>query len=215
MNIAPGCPIVDSENKIIGITTNNRHCYPDKGKFLYKPVEDFYIDYYNKNFKVNFYVSFLNREYIVNAEDKYMFGELIVFFYFESGLDFDENISFFYNNREIPYFSSENLFNLNIKANSKIYVIKKNSDFFNEKIINLIIKNVHSGQSHVLHANPDMTAKEFILKFCQYIRYPFIEFIDNCRLTFNGRKIAPNEYSIMSFGLSEGSNIYLYNFEGI
>ena len=98
MNIAAGCPIIDSENKIIGI---------------------------NKNFKVNFYVSFLNREYIVNAEDKYMFGELIVFFYFESGLDFDENISFFYNNREIPYFSSENLFNLNIKANSKIYVIKK------------------------------------------------------------------------------------------
>ena len=130
MNIAAGCPIIDSENKIIGNTVNDS--YPYEGIFLYKPIEDFYINYYNKNFKVNFYVSFLNREYIVNAEDKYMFGELIVFFYFESGLDFDENISFFYNNREIPYFSSENLFNLNIKANSKIYVIKKNSDFFNE-----------------------------------------------------------------------------------
>ena len=74
---------------------------------------------------------------------------------------------------------------------------------------------MHSGQSHVLHANPDMTAKEFILKFCQYIRYPFIEFIDNCRLLFNGRKIAPNEDSIGAFGLREGSNIYLYNLEGI
>ena len=74
---------------------------------------------------------------------------------------------------------------------------------------------MHSGQSHVLQVNPDMTSKEFILKFCQYIRYPFIEFVDNCQLRFNGTIITPNEESIWAFGLRENSTISLYNFEGI
>lgn len=92
-----GCPIVDREYKIIGIVTSSNY-FSNKGMFLNKPIEDFYLKYYNNKIKVIFYVSFLNMEYIIDAEDNYMFGEIIIFFYLKSGLDFDKNISFFYNN---------------------------------------------------------------------------------------------------------------------
>ena len=204
-----GCPIIDSENKIIGITTFSSY-YNNIGLFLYKPIEDFYINYYNKNFKVNFYVSFLDKKYIVKAEDKYLFGELIVFFYLESGLTFEENLAFFYNNREIPYFSTDNLFNLNIQNNYEIYVVrKKNSELSKDNIINIFMKGLNEGCT--LSVNPSIKIQEFILKFCQKMRHSYKDFIDNYKLIFNGKHINPNEDSISSLGLSDGCEIYYYS----
>ena len=50
-----------------------------------------------------------------------MFGELITFFYYESGLSYEDNLSFFYKNKEIPSYCCDNLRQLQINTNSKIW----------------------------------------------------------------------------------------------
>ena len=140
-----------------------------------------------------------------------MFGELIVFFYLESGLTFEENLAFFYNNREIPSFSTDNLFNLNIKANSKIYVVRKeNSELSKDNKINITMKGLY--ERYMLLVNPNIKIQEFILKFCQKMKHSYKDFIDNYKLIFNGKRINPNdEDSISSLGISNGCEIYFYS----
>ena len=204
-NNIDGCPILDKEYKIIGIATYNNY-YSNKGMFLNKPIEDFYLKYNNNKIKVIFHVSFLNKEYIIDAEDKYIFGELIIDFYLKSGLEFDYCISFFYNNKEIPSFSIDNLFHLNIQNYSKIYIIRKQyPEFSTYNLINLNIKG--HGVNCGLVVNSNIRNKELILLFCQKIRYPYSEVINNCKFIYNANLIRSNEDTINSLGLKDGSSI--------
>ena len=201
-----GCPILDNEYRIIGITTTSQYNY-NQGKFLTKPLEDFYLDNYGQNIKVIFHVSFLNEDYIVEAKEKYMFGELIIFFYFKSGLDFEENFEFKYHNNEIPNFSTHTLFQLDIHNNSEIYVSIR--QFSIDKVINLIICLNETSEKWIVLVNPEMKIKEFLLKVCQIIRYPYNEFNSDYRLYFNSNRIIPIEESVRTLGVMDCSKFEL------
>lgn len=52
-----------------------------------------------------------------------------------------------------------------------------------------------------------MKIKEFILKYCQHIKYPYKNFIIRGKLLFNSNTITPNEDTLNSLGLRNFSTI--------
>jgi len=216
---ALGCPILNySNDKIKGIHIS----LPKKndglffGMFLSKAIEDFCKQFSNsliesnlviknKDINIIFHDMDYNKDYTVETPENVMFGELIVYFYFSSGLDFDEQISFVFDEFELPCYSSEYLINLNIKDNSKIY-IKRNQNIISS-LINIIFLSSDKNTKILIHANPLMKTKELIMKFCQVFRYPFREIKAKYKFMFLAKTITPDEETLQDIGLINASSI--------
>ena len=216
---ALGCPILNySNDKIKGIHIS----LPKKndglffGMFLSKAIEDFCKQFSyslnesnlvikKKDINIIFLDMDYNKDYTVETPENVMFGELIVYFYLSSGLDFDEQISFFYHKVEYPCYSSEYLLNLNIKDNSKIYIERKQNIF--SPSINIIFLSSDKNKKILIHANPLMKTKELIMKFCQVFRYPFREIKAKYKFMFLAKTITPDEETLQDIGLINASSI--------
>ena len=227
INEALGCPILNNSiDKIKGINIsltkeNDNYFF---GMFLSKAIEDFYKQFSdsliesnlvirNKEINIIFHDIDYNKDYIVKCSENAMFGELIVYFYLSSGLDFDEQISFFLDEVELPCYSSEYLINLNIKDNDKIVIRRKPNIAF--QLINIIFLSSDRNTKILIHAIPFMKTKELIMKFCQVFRYPFREIKNDYKFMFLAKTITLDEKTLQDIGLKNSSEIdflHLNNF---
>ena len=142
-----------------------------------------------------------------------MFGELIIFFCLKSGIIISENMQFFFNNNEIPSYSSFILNQMNIQQNSIIYFTKQNKIMTNN-VINVSFRL--DGIRYNIIANPNMLVKELILKYCQFIWQPYKETISNYAFLFNSENIlSRNIFTLKYIGIQNCSTIEIVKVSGI
>ena len=133
-----------------------------------------------------------------------MFGELIIYFFLESGLEFDEKMNFYFNGKKISSYSTDFLINLNIENKSKIAFQRKELQM-KFQCINLIF-NFNNTRLPIL-AYLSMSVKELIMKFCQIFRYPFYETIQNNTFLYNSKKINDLDGNLEYFGFRDSERI--------
>ena len=123
MSEAIGCLILLSENnEVIGINLNEKEGN-NRGVLINKSIENFYNKYFK--IKIIFQDIDFNKKYSIEAFDYFIFVELISSFYCQSNLKFDGRITFFFNNEEISYYSTELLNFYNIVDGSRIFFQRK------------------------------------------------------------------------------------------
>ena len=217
-----GCPII-LDDKIIGIIIRKDKFNKYIGillspainnYFSFQNTQDTLLTNYNSftqnkdiQIKVIFHDMDHYKDYVINTNYNFMFGELIIYFYLESGLDFDESIRFSFNCKEISSYSCETLINLNIKNNSIISFGRKKLQLQFNLIWNIIF---HLKQGIIIIANPLMSVKELIIKFCQVFRYPFYEAIQNYVFIYNTKTINFMNCNLKEIGLKDGAKIDIY-----
>jgi len=210
--LSPGCPILNSkDNKVIGINTTLKGNNCKTGTFIFQAINDFYQNCFVANkYKINIYFFDLdnnNKKYTIKIKDiNIMFGELIVYFYIISGLEFNDNYIFFYNNLEIPSYSTNNLSNLNIRNNSQIFFKKRTSQIEIGMKLNIIF-DLTNGEKILVIADPNMLVKQLLLKFCQRFKHLYHHVLQNYKITFHGRTISPDDGNLLSIGLVDYSQI--------
>lgn len=198
-----GCPIFFSNklDKVIGIniTENNGN---NHGILINKPIENFYIKY-SKKIKVLFHDLDFNKNYTIEAFDFLMFGELIFYFYLQTNMLYDENITFIYNNNEIPFYSTKSLIYFNIGNNSKIF-LQRRTNFM--VIMNVTFSLLH-GNINIIQALGNMTTKELILKYFLINRKPYRDSVKRYKFLYNGKQVIPNQEKIQNLSIVNGSRI--------
>ena len=160
-------------------------------------------------FKINiyFYDMDKNKEYSIYIKSiDIMFGELIVYFYLISGLEYNDNFLFYYNNLVVPSYSTANLPNLNIQNNSKIF-FKRNTQINNCEIKINISFNISNENNIIVVTNPNMTVKELILKFSQAYKRLYHHLLQKYKIMFCSRELKPTDENILNIGLNNGSYI--------
>ena len=204
-----GCPILNQDNKVIGmnITINNIYNNND-GILLKNAIENFYDEYSNNYIKVIFYDQDYNKEYKVKVLYYSMFGELVTEFYLVSRLDDSDFLSFIFNNIEIPCYSFDSLINLNIINNSKIYVYRKTQSY-NVLGIHLIFSH-DNGHKICIRAQKSMKTKELIMRYSQKIRVPYKKVINKYRFIYNVKTIIIGEETLQYNNLPDGANIAVF-----
>lgn len=206
-----GCPIINRNNyKVIGINNGlDENTNLNSGVLIEMPIKNFndcYIDDRN-NLKFNVFFKYMYgyQNYEVECYENMMFGELIILFCLKSGIQINENMSFFFNNIEIPSYSSLFLNQMNIGENSTIYYMEQNKIMTN--IINVIF--TLEGKSNIIFATPNMLFKELILKYCQIIRYPYKEMKYNYFM-YNSQNIQGKDFlSLNNIGIKNNSRIVI------
>jgi hypothetical protein len=183
----------------------------NSGILIEQPIKNFNDIYFNAknnpnlNLTVIFQEMYGSKKYIVESEQNMMFGELIIFFCLKSGIQINENMSFFFDNNEIPSYSFITLNQMNIGQNSIIYYMQQNKIMTN-KIINVIF--TFEGRKNNICANPYMLIRELILKFCQIIRYPYKEMISNYKFLLGGKNLLRNDFlTLKNIGITNCSVI--------
>jgi len=208
-----GCPIINRyEHKVIGINNGlDDNTNLNSGILIEQPIKNFNDIYFNAknnpnlNLTVIFQEMYGSKKYIVESEENMMFGELIIFFCLKSGIQINENMSFFFDNNEIPSYSFITLNQMNIRQNSIIYYMQQNKIMTN-KIINVIF--TFEGRKNNICANPNMLIRELILKFCQIIRYPYKEMISNYKFLLGGKNLLRNDFlTLKNIGITNCSVI--------
>ena len=210
-NIPLGCPILNSKNnKVIGINNTLKGSHSKTGIFIYEEIYEFCKKFYiSYKFKINiyFYDMDKNKEYSIYIKSiDIMFGELIVYFYLISGLEFHDNFLFYYNNLVVPSYSTTNLQNLNIQNNSKIF-FRRNTQINPFEIKLNIIFNISNGNNIIVVANPNMTVKELILKFSQVYKRLYHHLLQKYKIMFCSLELKPTDENILNIGLNNGSYI--------
>ena len=211
MSMALGCPILNNlDNKVIGINITLIGGY-NYGMFIFPAIQEFRNKFSNNIIEVIFHDIELNKNYSVKAKNNFMFGELIVYFYFISGEEFDNNMKFFHQNIEIPSYSSATLINLNIYNKSIIHFSRFKQFCFGQmdKILNIIFK-LQNGKKFIIYAHPYMLVKELIMKFCQSFKCPYNEVIKKYRFFIGVKHIIPNQSTITNFGITDTSLIDVF-----
>ena len=189
---AIGCPILlINEHKVIGINITEQ-IGVNNGILIDKPILDFYFKYSTK-IKVIFQDIDLNKYYFIEAFDSFMFGELISSFYSQTNIDFDDKITFFFNNEEIPCYSTEILLFLNIENGSRIFLQRKL--YLKGNRINVIFC-LPNGNRRVIQALENNTTKELILKFFLSINQLYREAINKYGFYFNNSEIIPGDQTL-------------------
>ena len=189
---AIGCPILlINEHKVIGINITEQ-IGSNNGILIDKPILDFYFKYSTK-IKVIFQDIDLNKYYFIEAFDSFMFGELISSFYSQTNIPFDDKITFFFNNEEIPCYSTEILLFLNIENGSRIFLQRKL--YLKGNRINVIFC-FPNGNKRVVQALENNTTKELILKFFLSINQLYREAINKYGFHFNNREIIPGDQTL-------------------
>lgn len=189
---AIGCPILlINEHKVIGINITEQ-IGANNGILIDKPILDFYFKYSTK-IKVIFQDIDLNKYYFIEAFDYFMFGELISSFYSQTNIDFDDKITFFFNNEEIPCYSTEILLFLNIENGSRIFLQRKL--YLKGNRINVIFC-LPNGNRRVIQALENNTTKELILKFFLSINQLYREAINKYGFYFNNSEIIPGDQTL-------------------
>ena len=207
-----GSPILNSlNNKVIGINNSYEGSTSKVGIFIYQAIKEFCQKNNlgnNYNIKIYFYDMDNNNKYLVYVKEyNIMFGELIVYFYLNSGLEFNNNFSFYYNNQEIPSYSTNILINLNIQENSQIY-FKRNPQINNfETTINICFQFTSGEKKLLVVANPYMSVKELFLKFCQCYKHLYHHVLQKYTLLYNSIVLKPSNNSLANIGLKNCSNI--------
>ena len=207
-----GSPILNSlNNKVIGINNSYEGSTSKVGIFIYQAIKEFCQKNNlgnNYNIKIYFYDVDNNNKYLVYVKEyNIMFGELIVYFYLNSGLEFNNNFSFYYNNQEIPSYSTNTLINLNIQENSQIY-FKRNPQINNfETTIGVCFEFVDDNEKILVIANPYMSVKELFLKFCQRYKHLYHHVLQKYTLLYNSIPLKPSNNSLANIGLKNCSNI--------
>jgi len=211
MSMALGCPILNNlDNKVIGINITLIGGY-NYGMFIFPAIQEF-LNKFSKNIiEVIFHDIELNKNYSVKAKNNFMFGELIVYFYFISGEEFDNNMKFFHNNIEIPSYSGATLINLNIYNKSVIHFSRFKQFCFGQmnNTLNIIFK-LQNGKKFIIYAHPYMLVKELIMKFCQSFKCPYNEVIKKYRFFIGVKHIIPNQSTITNFGIINSSLIDVF-----
>ena len=177
-----------SKNYIIGKTTNINSSVTNNEKQII-------VTFHDKNY---------NKDYEISAESNFMFGELIIYFFLESGLEFDEKMNFYFNGKKISSYSTDFLINLNIENKSKIAFERKELQM-KFQCINLIF-NFNNTRLPIL-AYLSMSVKELIIKFCQIFRYPFYETVQNNIFLYNSKKINDLDGNLEYFGFRDSERI--------
>ena len=183
-----GSPILSSDyNGVIGVNITEQEGY-NKGILIKKSIEKFF----NKDsiIKVIFQDLDFNKEYSIEVLDFFMFGELITSFYIQSNVVFDSRITFFFNNEEIPCYSTELLNFYNIVNGSRIFFQRKL--YFTGKVSNIIFI-LMSGLKKTMIAFGNMTKKELISKFCLINKLLYREAIGKFRFFHDVVQIIPND----------------------
>ena len=207
-----GSPILNSlNNKVIGINNSYEGSTSKVGIFIYQAIKEFCQKNNlgnNYNIKIYFYDMDNNNKYLVYVKEyNIMFGELIVYFYLNSGLEFNNNFSFYYNNQEIPSYSTNTLINLNIQENSQIY-FKRNPQINNfETTINICFQFTSGEKKLLVVANPYMSVKELFLKFCQCYKHLYHHVLQKYKLRYNTIPLKPSNNTLQNIGLINCSNI--------
>ena len=137
----------NNKNHIIGKKTNINSSVTNNKKQII-------VTFHDKNY---------NKDYEINAESNFMFGELIIYFFLESGLEFDEKMNFYFNGKKISSYSTDFLINLNIENKSKIAFERKELQM-KFQCINLIF-NFNNTRLPIL-AYLSMSVNALIMKFC-------------------------------------------------
>ena len=191
MSEAIGCPILlSSNNEVIGINITEQDGN-NKGILIYNSIDNFYKKYYI--IKVIFQDTDFN---------------IISSFYSQTNIIFDDRITFFFNNDEIPCYSTELLSFYNIEDGSKIFFQRK--QYLKGHIANILF-NFSNGYKRVMQTYGNMTKKELILKFCIINRKLYGEVNRNYKFFDEGVQIIPNT-EIME-KLSKRDNIHIEVFE--
>ena len=148
-------------------------------------------NFYKKYFsiKVIFQDTDFNTEYYIVAFNYFMFGELISSFYSQTNIIFDDKITFFFNNDEIPCYSTELLSFYNIEDGSRIFFQRK--QYLKGHIANILF-NFSNGYKRVMQTYGNMSKMELILKFCIINRKLYGEVIRNYKFIDEGIQIIPN-----------------------
>ena len=187
MSEAIGCPILlSSNNEVIGINITEQDGN-NKGILIYNSIDNFYKKYFS--IKVIFQDTDFNTEYYIVAFNYFMFGELISSFYSQTNIIFDDRITFFFNNDEIPCYSTELLSFYNIEDGSKIFFQRK--QYLKGHIANILFK-FNNGYKRVMQTYGNMTKMELILKFCIINRKLYGEVNRNYKFFDEGVQIIPN-----------------------
>ena len=212
-----GCPIMNRHDyKVIGVNNGlDVNTGLNSGILIEQPIQNFNDFYFKSNLKFNVFFQELygSKKYVVECEEDMMFGELIIIFCLKSGILINENISFFFNNNEIPSYSSFILNQMNIQQNSIIYFTKQNKIMTNN-VINVSFRL--DGIRYNIIANPNMLVKELILKYCQNIRQPYKETISNYAFLFNSENIlSRNIFTLKYIGIQNCSTIEIVKVSGI
>ena len=205
--LSPGCPILNSKNnKVIGVNTTLKGSKHKAGVFIVQVINDFFLSF----FKVNIYFFDLdnnNKKYTIYIKDiKIMFGELIVYFYLISGLEFNDDFIFFYNNQEIPSYSTIYLSNLNIQNESQIFFGKRTFQMQINIRFNIIFDFCNLKKIIVI-AHPYMLTKQLFLKFCQSFKHLYHHVLQKYKFIFDTNVILPDDKNLLSIGLIDGSRI--------
>ena len=190
MSEAIGCPILlSSNNEVIGINITELEG-KNKGILIYKSIENFYNKYYK--IKVIFQDTNFNTEYYIEAYNYFMFGELITSFYSQTNINFDDKITFFFNNEEIPCYSAVFITFYNIVDGSRIIIQRKlYLNNLKGQVTNILF-HFSNGYKRVMQTYGNMTKQEFILKFCIINKRLYHEVIRKFRFLDEGIQIAPN-----------------------
>ena len=204
-----GCPIMNRHDyKVIGVNNGlDVNTGLNSGILIEQPIKNFNDLYYNSNLKFNVFFQELYgyQKYEVECEENMMFGELIIFFCLKSGIIISENMQFFFNNNEIPSYSSFILNQMNIQQNSTIFYMEQYKIISNN-IINIIF--IFDGIRYNILANQNMQLKELILKFCQTIRYPYKEIISNYKFILGTKSLQNNDFLTLEYiGIKNCSTI--------
>ena len=187
MSEAIGCPILlSSNNEVIGINITEQDGN-NKGILIYNSIDNFYKKYFI--IKVIFQDTDFNIQYYILAFNYFMFGELISSFYSQTNIIFDDKITFFFNNDEIPCYSTELLSFYNIEDGSRIFFQRK--QYLKGHIANILF-NFSNGYKRVMQTYGNMTKMELILKFCIINRKLYGEVIRNYKFIDEGIQIIPN-----------------------
>ena len=202
---AIGCPILTNDNrKVIGLNmgnTNNSY----NGLFISKAIKS--NSFLKFRTKIIFYDMDYNKYYEVNTRKTRMFGELITCFYIVSNLDFDENISFYFNNQEIPCYSTNTLIELNIQNNHTIFFKRINKIILNN-MLNILFE-INGVKKILVICEANMLFLELILKFCQINKYHYTDINNKCVLLYNAIDIKNSKLTLAQLGFLNHSLIQL------
>lgn len=202
-----GAPIISYESyKVIGINKGliqgtENSC----GMLINKFINEFQQE--NTNINIIFHLMDNNKEYTVKAQKNMMFGEMILYFYFISGLKYHPSMTFVFNDKEINCYSCDTLNQLNIQNNSKINVLMKT------KVINDLISvviDMDNTKKVILNIDQNISFKELLMVYSQKIRLPYKELILNSAFLFNNANLLfKSGNSLKNLGIKNFSKIEL------
>ena len=203
--------IIDNSNYSKGILFNNTLLFDFYNKSKKMRIEN------RKKYTIIFHMIKNKKDYYCKEiEDNMMFGEIVLYFLFESGIDFDENLIFTFNQKEIPPYSCCTFEELNLQDKSKIFVEEKQKKI-KEKLLNIIFisDNIHDKQINIL-GNNNMILKELLLKYCLKARCTYENLFLEYLIRYNSKKISSClDNTLKTLGFQDNSKLELMKINNI